>query len=147
MHKKILIAYDGTREGRAGLLECADIAPLLGAEVHLLAVVRIPAGVFLAEGFVPEQLLDAEKRRTQEVIDEGVNVLTERGYRATGHLAYGEPVEEICRLARDLGVDLIVIGHRKQTSFASRWWKGSVGQSLLEQAPCCILIAITEPVD
>lgn len=73
-----------------------------------------------------------------------LRLLTERGYRVTGHLAYGEPVEEMCRMAKELGVDLIVIGHRKQTSFAARWWKGSVGQNLLEQSPCSILIAITE---
>lgn len=144
MHTRILIAYDGTREGRAGLLECADIAPLPDAEIHLLAVVRMPSGIFLAEGYVPENVLDDEKQRTQEIVDEGVRLLTERGYRVTGRLAYGEPVEEICRVAKALGVDLIVIGHRKETSFASRWWKSSVGRSLLEESPCSILIAITE---
>ncbi|MGD0586832.1 MAG: universal stress protein [Oryzomonas sp.] len=59
------------------------------------------------------------------------------------NLAYGEPVEEICRLATELKVDLIVLGHRKQTSFASRWWKGSVGISLLDRAPCSILVAVS----
>jgi nucleotide-binding universal stress UspA family protein len=53
----------------------------------------------------------------------------------------GEPVEEICRVATELGVDLIVLGHRQRLSFAARWWKGSVGASLLDYAPCSILIA------
>ncbi|KAB0665009.1 universal stress protein [Oryzomonas japonica] len=142
MHKKILLAYDGTEEGRVALLECADIAHLLRAETHLLAVMRMPSGVFLAEGFVPETVMEQEQRHIQSTIDDGVALLREGGGSAYGHLAYGEPVEEICRLAAELEVDLIVLGHRKQTSFASRWWKGSVGVSLLERAPCSILVAV-----
>lgn len=142
MHERILLAYDGTREGGVALLECAVIAPRLHAETHLLAVMRAPSGVFLAEGFIPEGMVEEEHRRTQQIIDEGLALLAEKGATASGHFAYGEPVEEICRLADQLKVDLIVLGHRKQTSFASRWWKGSVGASLIERAPCSVLIAI-----
>jgi len=67
-----------------------------------------------------------------------------KGFKATGHLAVGEPVEEICRAAKDTGVDLIVIGHNQSTSWAARWWKGSVGASLLDYAPCSILIALSK---
>jgi hypothetical protein len=49
---------------------------------------------------------------------------------------------EICRLATELNVDLIVPGHRKQTSFTSHWWKSPVGISLLERAPCGPLVAV-----
>ena len=142
MFRKILLAYDGTREGRVALLECAGIAPLLHAEIHLLAVMRVPSGVFLAEGFVPESVMAEEHQRFAEIVDEGVSLLTGSGYAAQGHLAFGEPVEAICRLAEELTTDLIVIGHRKQTSFAARWWKGSVGMSLLERAPCSVLVAV-----
>ncbi|HEY5996112.1 MAG TPA: universal stress protein [Candidatus Deferrimicrobiaceae bacterium] len=142
MVRKILLAYDGTREGRVALLECGEIAPLLHAELHLLAVMRVPSGVFLAEGYVPEAVMMSEKLRFQEIVEEGVALLKKGGYAAQGHLAFGEPVEAICRKAEELGAELIVVGHRKQTSFAARWWKGSVGMSLLECAPCSVLIAI-----
>jgi nucleotide-binding universal stress UspA family protein len=78
------------------------------------------------------------------VLDEGIRSLRDRGFSATGHLAVGEPVEEICRLAKSLGVNLIVLGHNQNTSFAARWWKGSVGASLLDYAPCSILIALSK---
>jgi nucleotide-binding universal stress UspA family protein len=142
MYERILLAYDGSREGRAALLECADIAPLLHAETHLLAVTPIPAGLFLTEGFIPEQLIESEQQRTKEILADGTRLLTERGANVTGHLASGEPVDEICRLARDLKVDLIVVGHAQHASFASRWWRGSVGASLMEHAPCSILVAV-----
>ncbi|MGH8728249.1 MAG: universal stress protein [Burkholderiales bacterium] len=142
MYERILLAYDGSREGRAALLECADIAPLLHAETHLLAVTSVPAGLFLTEGFIPEQLIETEHERTKEILAEGTRLLTERGATAAGHLASGEPVEEICRVAKELKVDLIVVGHSQHSSFASRWWKGSVGASLMEHSPCSILVAI-----
>jgi len=143
-YRKILLAYNGSQEGRRALFEAADLAGFLGAETNLLAVASMPPSLFLTEGFVPEELLEEEKKRTQSVLDEGIRTLRERGFKATGHLAVGEPVEEICRLAKSLGVDLIVVGHNQHTSFAARWWKGSVGASLLGYAPCSILIALAK---
>ena len=104
----------------------------------------MPPSLFLTEGFVPEELLEEEKKRTQTVLDEGIRTLREGGFNATGHLAVGEPVEEICRLAKTLRTDLIVVGHNQNHSFAARWWKGSVGASLLDYAPCSILIALSQ---
>ena len=143
-YRKILLAYNGSNEGKRALLECADLASFLQAETHLLAVASMPPSLFLTEGFVPEELLDEEKKRKQSILDEGIGTLRDRGFNATGHLAVGEPVEEICRLAKELACDLIVIGHNQNTSFAARWWKGSVGASLLDHAPCSILIALSK---
>ena len=142
-YRKILLAYNGSQEGKRALLECCDLAGFLQAETHLLAVASMPPSLFLTEGFVPEELLEEEKKRTQTVLDEGIHTLRDRGFNATGHLAVGEPVEEICRLAKSLAVDLIVVGHNQHTSFAARWWKGSVGASLLDYAPCSILIGMS----
>src|SRR5258708_13697655 len=142
-YRKILLGYNGSHEGKRALLECGDLAGWRGGETTLLAVARMPPSLFLTEGFVPEELLEEEKKRTQTVLDEGIRTLRDRGYNATGHLAVGEPVEEICRLAKSLGVDLIVVGHNQNTSFAARCWKGSVGASLLDYAPCSMLVAMS----
>jgi len=142
-YRKILLAYDGSQEGKRALLETGDLASFLQAETHLLAVATMPPSLFLTEGFVPEELLEEEKKRSQTVLDEGIRNLRERGFAAQGHLAVGEPVEEICRLAKAVGADLIVVGHNQKTSFAARWWKGSVGATLLDHAPCSILIALS----
>src|SRR5690606_13958601 len=143
-YRRILLAYNGSKEGRRALLECAGLAGFLQAELHLLAVASMPPSLFLTEGFVPEELLEEEKKRTQSVLDEGIRSLRERSFNAHGHLAVGEPVEEICRVAKAVGADLIVLGHNQNTSFAARWWKGSVGASLLDHAPCSILIALSK---
>jgi len=142
-YRKILLAYNGSVEGKRALFEAADLAGFLNAETHLLAVASMPPSLFLTEGFVPEELLEEEKKRTQTVLDEGIASLKQQGFAAAGHLAVGEPVEEICRLAKELSVDLIVVGHNQKTSFAARWWKGSVGASILDYAPCSLLVALS----
>ena len=142
MFKKILMAYNGSREGKTALLQCAELASYGGADTHLLAVAGMPSSMFLTEGFLPEELLEEEKKRAQEVLEEGTSQLKEKGFTVSGHPAVGEPVEEICRLATELSVDLIIVGHQQKASLATRWWRGSVGKSLLDSAPCSVLIGL-----
>jgi len=141
MFKKILMAYNGSRDGKEALLQCCEIASFTKAETHLLAVAGMPSSMFLTEGFLPEELLEEEKKRAQEVLEEGVAQLRDRGYAVTGHLAVGEPVEEICRLASEIGAGLIVVGHQRRG--IARWWHGSVGKTLLDHSPCSVFIALT----
>jgi nucleotide-binding universal stress UspA family protein len=144
MIEKVLVAYDGTREGRTGLFEFTQTVALKHAEIHLLAVVAMPTGAFLSDGFVPDAIMDEEKQRYEEIAREGVRLLAERGYRATPHLAYGDPTEQIVRMAAELPANLIVVGHKRHRSLAARWWKSSVGVSLLEESPCSILVAVCD---
>ena len=53
-YRKILLAYNGSQDGKRALFECADLAAFLQAETHLLAVASMPPSLFLTEGFVPE---------------------------------------------------------------------------------------------
>ena len=62
------------------LLESAEIAEFIKAETHLLAVAGMPPSLFLTEGFLPEELLEEEKKRTQEILDEGIKLLKEQGF-------------------------------------------------------------------
>jgi nucleotide-binding universal stress UspA family protein len=143
MFNRILLAYNGSREGKSALLACAEIAAFAKSETHLLAVAGMPSSMFLTEGFLPEELLEEEKKRAQEVLNEGISQLQQRGFKVAGHLAVGEPVEEICRLASQIKCDVIVVGHQQKASWASRWWRGSVGKSLLDCSPCSIYITQT----
>lgn len=144
MYRKILMAYDGTAEGKRALFATAEIAGFSNCDTHLLAVASMPSTMFLTEGFVPEELIESEKKRMQGVLDEGIASLKDKGFSCTGHLAVGEPVEEIGRMATELGCDLIIVGHKQHASLARRWWQGSVSKSLLDYAPCSVLIAVTK---
>ena len=139
----ILLAYDATQEGQERLLQAPELVWLRHEPLHLMAVMPIPTGLFLGEGYVPGEVLDEERAEAQKLVDEGLEELRRRGFTATGRLAFGEPVEEICRAARELQAGLIVVRHPKRMSFAARWWKGWIGSSLLEHAPCSLLVAVS----
>ena len=143
MFKTILLAYNGTREGKSALLACAEIALFAKSDMHLLAVANMPSSMFITEGYLSEELLDAEKKHGQQVLDEGAAQLKQMGINVIPHLKIGEPVEEICRLAAELKANLIIIGHQQKAPLTSRWWRGSVGRMLLDHAPCSIYIART----
>lgn len=142
MYSKVLLAYDGSESGRQALLECAEINDLLRAEIHLLAVAPIAATLFVAEGFVADVPQEEENARFADVLKEGLEQLKARGVNAEGHLVTGDAVREINRLALELKCDLIVVGHTRHASRLERWWKGSVGASLVDEAPCSILVAV-----
>ncbi len=139
--EKILLAYDGTEKGRVALRRSL---PLLKADhvqqVHLLAVVPLTGAVAAAEGFYTESMYEAERERVEAVLEEGVSLLKQRDIDVQGHLRAGEPSHQIARLAADLGVDLVVVGHQHRGVLA-RWWQGSVGASLLDRLHCSLLVA------
>src|SRR5258708_11538956 len=108
MFNKILLAYNGSREGKSALLACAEIAKFAKSETHLLAVPGMPSSMVLTEGFLPEQLLEEEKKRAQEILDEGSAHLKKQGFTVAVHLALGEPDGQISRLAPGPQCDPVV---------------------------------------
>jgi nucleotide-binding universal stress UspA family protein len=56
----------------------------------------------------------------------------------TGHLAEGDPVEQILRHARSLGADLLVVGTH-DTVGLERLLLGSVAAKVAKRAPCSVV--------
>ena len=142
MYRCIVLAYDSSREGARALREGARIAATCAAKTHLLAVMQLPAGVAIGEGFDCGKLVQEAVAHARSVLDLGLTKLRDE-YRveATGHLLCGDPVDRISALAAEVGADLIVVGHQKRGPL-SRWWSTSVGASLIDSAPCSVLIAL-----
>ena len=55
IYKTIVLAYDGTAEGRRALLEGAEIARHNKAKTHLLAVIKDDVGRAMAQGLAPAE--------------------------------------------------------------------------------------------
>lgn len=68
------------------------------------------------------------------------------GVATTTELREGDPFEEIVGLARELGADLIVMGHVGQRG-TRRVLLGSVTQRVLDFAPCPVLVVKREAPD
>jgi len=60
-----------------------------------------------------------------------------------GEVVTGDAVDEITRYAKEVQADLIMVGHKHLDSWAARWWRGSVSKTLIEHAPCSVLVVIT----
>jgi nucleotide-binding universal stress UspA family protein len=146
MLKTILLCYDGSREGRAVLRDGAELARRLHAAVHLLAVIRPNAGAVAAEAVLGEGAFTEVQRAANEILHEGIAKLHASGLSVQGHVVMGDPVTEIVAAAGRVGADLIVLGHRHRGRL-QRWWQSSVGSSLLEQAPCNVMVAIDTESD
>jgi nucleotide-binding universal stress UspA family protein len=142
MFQTIVFAYDGSAECRDALEEGIVLASRFNARCHLLAVVRPSPPMALAAGPLPEGLLEEQQSRLGAILEDGLARLRQAGLDATGSLkVWEEPNEAIGTFARETGADLVIIGHHQRSAF-SRWWRGSVGHSLLDQLSCSLLVSM-----
>jgi nucleotide-binding universal stress UspA family protein len=140
LYKKVLLAYDGSLEGRRALREGARIAQLCGAEVSLLAVAEVSAGTGTLEGaFFP---VTEQVEIYNKILSEGVERLKAMGFSPTARLSIGEAGREIAKVAEEIGANLVVVGHRPDGLLAR--WFSSVGTYLVKNLQCSVLIAQTE---
>ncbi len=143
MYQHILLAYDGTLEGRLALREGAVLAQRMGAKVTLMAVVEEAFGVGLSVdpigAYIPPDQTDA----FQKVLDEGSERLTRMGLSHEARLEHGQPAERITAVAHEIAADLVVVGHRRQGVVAG-WLLGSVTGDLTNSLACSLLVARKE---
>jgi nucleotide-binding universal stress UspA family protein len=101
-------------------------ATLPHAEVHFLHVVERAAMEADARAYVDRVAAEAAGRFPAKV---------------AGHVAVGLARREILQLASDLDADLVVVGASHRKSPTGRWLLGSVSQSVVNDAPCAVLVA------
>lgn len=143
MYRKILLAFDGSGEGRVALADGIELAALCGAEVHLLSVMEISGSCAFGEGIYPlEDFADNEVSHLSQLVNEGLEQIRSHGIdEPHGHVAFGQPVEQISYLARQIDADLIVVGHRNR-GLLTRWWQGSLSRQLLDHVNCSVLVSL-----
>ncbi len=144
MYKRILMAYDGSEAGQHALLACKDLMQWTSAALTLVAVMPHHIDFIGAEGgFYDPQITEREKENYKNVLQQGLQVLAKSGFAANGEVLVGETISEITNYATKIEADLIVVGHKHLDSWAARWWRGSSSSTLIEHAPCSVLVAIT----
>jgi nucleotide-binding universal stress UspA family protein len=144
MYKRILLAYDGSETGQKALLDCREVASWTKSELYLVAVMPPPAAFIGGEGGIYDAEREKEEEEAyREILADGLKRLTETGHSPKGEVLVGDAVDEISTHAKKVGADLIVVGHKHLEGWARRWWRGSVSKSLIEHAPCSVLVVIT----
>jgi nucleotide-binding universal stress UspA family protein len=139
---KILVATDGSEEATLAAKTAADLAKSTGSELHL---VHVGAGhpLYEASGYsgLTQEVLDAQRREAQRVLDEQVRMVEDLGATVEeAHLNIDErPDRTIVHLSEDLGAGLIVIGSRGRGGMR-RALLGSVSDSVVRHAHCPVFV-------
>lgn len=118
-----------------------DLALRFGARIHLLHCYRLNVG-----SLSPYSETDSDRfnQQAREAALRGLHDWRGRvkddGIEIDEHLSVHHPVEAIAEVARDLDVDLIVMGSLGRTGI-QRLLLGSVAERVLRVAPCPVLTA------
>ena len=147
--KTILLPTDGSECSRKAMLYALSFAQQYGAQVLTLHVIdqrreRQPEQSYiemdLGTGPTTQRgLEEAGRRALQEVADAATKV----GVAVETRLVTGIPSEDIVRIAKELSVDLIIMGTHGRTG-VSHALLGSVAEKVVQQAPCPVLVVRQE---
>jgi len=112
MYKRILIPLENSAADETILTHIKPLARMTGAKLLLVHV----ADGWVARNFQQLKLAESQEMKDDRAyLERRVRELTEEGFSCEAVLALGEPSDEIIKLARERGVDLIAMtthGHR-----------------------------------
>ena len=145
-YQHILIAVDLTDECHPVVERALAIAASSGAKASLVHIVEPMAMAF--GGDVPMDLSMLQQQQfdqARERLDSFAGKYPQLGSEQR-HLAYGQPRQEIHRLADEQGCDLVVVGSHGRHGLALLL--GSTANDLLHGAPCDVLaVRLKKPKD
>jgi universal stress protein A len=126
MYRKILVPVENSPNDQVILNHLQGLVALTGAKLILVCV----ANGWVARNFDQLRLRESEEmRKDREYLIALCAELQSKGFQAEFILAYGEPSDEIIKIARENQVDLIAMtthGHR----FISDLLYGSVSHDV-----------------
>ncbi len=139
--KTLLLAHDFDETSELALDKAIELAGKLAAKIVVAHVYSLPVYTF-PEGssLIPSaedaaRLADAAQRSLDQVLERR---RATPGVEISGVLRAGVPDEEICRLADEIGADMIVIGTHRRGAVA-RALLGSVAQRVVRAAKVPVL--------
>ncbi|XGV97916.1 MAG: universal stress protein [Leptolyngbya sp. BL-A-14] len=155
MFQKILVAIDHSELGQRVFDEALTLAKANSSSLMLLNVLSpedeaspsTPALInheFCSVGSsgrvveIYQELCESNAKRELERVQSLTEQAIAAGIEATFHQALGTPGRIICELARELDVDLIILGRRGRSGL-NEWLLGSVSNYVLHHAPCSVL--------
>lgn len=143
MYKKILVPVDGSEKAAKAALHGAELASKLGADLTLFHVVpSIPAYINTSPDHfssVQQSIMDEFFRHGQEILTQVKEDLAAYRLNISTDITIGQPADEICKKAKDIGCDLLVMGSRGLGEIKG-YLMGSVSNRVTRHAICPVLI-------
>jgi nucleotide-binding universal stress UspA family protein len=139
----ILLATDGSEEGKLATQAAIELSRDTNSELHVVYVLPTPAqltGHHLYSDEIRETLIGGAEREAERFLKEQAERIESDGGKVSEtHLRSGDPDKEILRTAESLGVGLIVVGSRGLGAI-SRALLGSVSDSVVRHAHCPVFV-------
>ncbi|SFR10124.1 universal stress protein [Desulfoscipio geothermicus] len=143
MYNKILVPLDGSHRSLAATEHAIQIAAKVNANITLLHVAPNltplvgPYGDRL--GVAQKTIVKEFETMGENILNEAMEDLKDRGVTINKKLTWGNPAQEICLEAREGNYDLIVIGSRGLSEIKG-YLMGSVSNRVTRHAHCPVLI-------
>jgi nucleotide-binding universal stress UspA family protein len=137
----ILVPTDGSDSSIAAGRLAVKLATCNDAHLTIAFVVddAVTSELMGKSGGETKQVQSNLEKSGQRYLDYISRFATEEGLTADQVIRRGEPYDEITTLAREQGVDLIVIGQVGSRGLR-RILIGSVTERVIEHAPCSVLV-------
>jgi nucleotide-binding universal stress UspA family protein len=147
-----LVPLDGSKHSLKALNVAVDVAKRFGGKltlVHVYSTVVVPTFLpkpSVTTGHMPimaaedeTRLIEAARRVGRRILDDGVEEARAGQVEVESSLREGHTVEEITKLARDGGFELIVMGARG-VSHVREMFLGSASDGVIHHAECPVLV-------
>jgi nucleotide-binding universal stress UspA family protein len=137
--RKILVPVDFSSASHQAIKFALPLLRRFGAELHLVHVSApdVPLSGLAAMPIVLTETESADRVRLH--LKRAAEKSAAELQTANIHALRGEAFEEICRLTRDIDIDLIVISTRGQTGF-KHLLMGSTAERVVRHSPCPVLV-------
>ena len=136
---KILVPTDFSTHSAKAVEAATDIAKVFGAKIHLLHAYHLPMLVGMPdEVVIPTDFWTEVRNTASRKLDAIAQKVKAEGVEVESHLVEFVPSNAIVDTAKQLGVDLIVMGTRGLTGL-KHVLLGSVAERTIRLAPCPVL--------
>lgn len=136
--KRILVTTDFSEESRKAFPYATRLAQTFGGEIALLNVVESRSHLAGLESLVLLQSGDAEMGRVYGGLDEMSRKSFSAVAQVSTHARTGKPFREICKTARELDADLLVMATHGYSGL-KHTLLGSTAERTIQHAPCPVL--------
>jgi len=137
--KKMLVPIDFSERSLEVLAQASALAKQFGAELHLAHVYEpdFPLTTVMAMPIVlpPVQVAQGVRRHLKDTAKK-LGIGLRPGHT---HAVEGRPFEEICRIAREEEIDLMMVATRGRTGL-KHLLLGSTAERIVRYSPCPVLV-------
>lgn len=144
-YRNILVPIDFSEHSEKTIEYGTQLAAMVGACIKILHVLRIPEypaafyqGLYIEHEQV-KSYVESGKREASAKLSLVTEQILSKGLKADPVLRVGNPFEEIVSAAKEMRVDLIVIGSHGSGGLG-RFLLGSTAERVVQYASCPVLV-------